>query len=476
MENRREASMKRFTFKGGVHPYDEKGLTADKQVRALEPGAELAFLCSQHIGAPARPVVKAGDYVLKGQLIAEAGSFVSSPVFSSVSGTVRKLEKRRTAAGGLGDAVIVENDRLYKCAPMAILPALRDELSEREAEEAVRTGRLPAFDAGRVLEKTQKGEILSRIRDLGIVGMGGAGFPTHVKLSPKKPEDISFILVNGAECEPYVTCDYRLMIEKTKELAAGLKAVLRLFEGAKGVFCVEDNKPGAIEALRQAVKDEEQITVAACRTKYPQGAERNLIKAVTGREVYSRILPADTGCIVDNMATLFAVFEAVFLGKPLYERLFTVTGDAPVEPGNYLVPVGMQFGQILQKTGGLKGGAEKIIAGGPMMGFAQADLEAVTTKTTGALTCFLHDLVSRQEETPCINCGRCVAGCPERLIPSRLADMAEKKQFDRFEKNYGLECVNCGSCSWSCPAKRPLAAQISMARQMILTAKKRAGG
>ena len=478
-------SVRRFTFRGGVHPYDGKELTAEKPVRVLDPGAELAFLLSQHIGAPAVPVVKKGDRVLVGQMIAQAGGFVSAPVFSSVAGTVKGIEKRRSAPGHLVDAVIVKNDQTWECAGFEALPGM-DAYSAAFGEDA-KPGRgsydMKAHEAAAVLETVRPDEILAglesaqvlqRIREAGVVGMGGAGFPTHVKLSPSDPEKIDYILVNGSECEPYVTCDYRLMCDRPGELIAGLKAVLKLFGQVKGVFCVEDNKPKAIEVLQAALAQEENIYVAPCRTKYPEGAERSLIKAITRRDVNSKMLPADAGCIVVNVSTLHAIFDAVYLGRPDYRRILTLSGDAVAAPGNFLVSTGMYYREIIDRAGGFVQMPEKLISGGPMMGFAQGSMEGVVTKTSSALTAFTYDLVSREKETACINCGRCVDACPAHLVPSHLADMAAKHRLEQFEEHDGLECVNCGSCSWSCPAKRPLAALINQGRQTLLAQKRKA--
>ena len=481
---REEMRVRKFTFRGGVHPYDGKELTAEKPVRVLKAGTELAFLLSQHIGAPAKCIVKKGDRVLEGQMIAEAGGFVSAPVFSSVSGTVKSIEKRRTASGSMTDAIIVTNDFQYEKAPATPLEGMeeygtmcQENISDITEYNLVARDGFAALEMIRPderLAKLDKSQVLERIKNAGVVGMGGAGFPTHVKLSPSDPEKIDFILVNGSECEPYVTCDYRLMCDRPGELIAGLKAVLKLFGSAKGVFCIEDNKPEAIRILTQALAQEESIYVAPCRTKYPEGAERSLIKAITSRDVNSRMLPADAGCIVINVSTVFAIFEAVFLGQPLYRRFLTISGDAVVNPENFLVPTGVSFGEIAEKAGGFLQTPEKLIAGGPMMGFAQSDFTGVVTKTSSALTAFRYDLVSRYVETACINCGRCVDACPARLVPSHLADMVQKKQLEKFEENYGLECVNCGSCSWSCPAGRPLAALVNQGRQAILAARRKA--
>ncbi|MDO4614014.1 MAG: electron transport complex subunit RsxC [Lachnospiraceae bacterium] len=438
--------MKLLTFQGGVHPYDGKELSKDQPIKELKPGKELAFLVSQHIGAPAKPCVEKGDRVLAGQKIAEAGGFVSAPIFSSVSGTVKGIEKRKNAPGGMVDAIIVENDEQYETVEFSPINSL-DDLSNEE--------------------------IVGRIKDAGVVGMGGAGFPTHVKLSPKDPSKIDYILVNGAECEPYLTSDYRSMIEMPEKIVQGLRCILKLFDSAKGVIAIENNKPEAIRIMQEAVKGESRMSVAVMQTKYPEGAERCLISAITGREVNSKMLPADAGCIVDNISTLIAVNDAVMLGKPLYHRVFTITGEAIANPSNFDVLVGQSYSEIVAAAGGFKSQPEKIISGGPMMGFAQSDLTVPVTKTSGAITAFLTDPVSKTQESACINCGRCVSGCPARLMPCKLSDYAEHGDAERFEAEFGLECVNCGSCSFQCPAKRPLAANINTMRQTVLANKRK---
>ena len=435
-----------FTFKGGVHPYEGKELSAEKPVEAIKPGKELVYLLSQHIGAPAKPIVAKGDRVLVGQKIAEAGGFVSAPIHASVSGTVSKIEKRKNATGGYVDAIVIENDDLY------------ESVSFEEADP----------------EALSREEILNRIREGGVVGMGGAGFPTAVKLSPKDPSVVDHILVNGSECEPYLTSDYRCMLEFPEKIVGGLEIILKLFKPeCKGVICIEDNKPKAIEVMQKAAAGKSRISVAAMKTKYPEGAERCLINAITGRYVNSRMLPADAGCVVDNIDTVIAVYEAVKYGRPVIDRVFTVSGDAPVNPRNFRVPVGMNYAEIIEAEGGFKSTPEKVISGGPMMGFALYDLNIPVTKTSGAITAFLQDEVSRSTPSACINCGRCVKGCPARLLPCRLADFAEHNDEKSFEEYYGLECVNCGSCSYSCPAKRPLAAEINMMRQTVLANKRK---
>lgn len=429
------------TFKGGVHPYDGKDLAKDQPIQKIMPKGEMVYPVSQHIGAPASPIVAVGDRVLRGQKIAEAGGFVSAPIYASVSGTVKAIQPRRTAVGDMVNSIIVEND------------GLMEEVEFHPVED---------------INSLSKEEILNRIKEAGVVGMGGAGFPTHVKLSPKEPEKIEFIIANCAECEPYLTADYRRMMETPEELVEGMKIVLRLFEGAKGILGVEDNKPDAIEKLQELTKEEPRVEVMPLQTKYPQGGERQLIYATTKREINSTMLPADAGCIVDNVETLISIYHAVKFGKPVMERIFTVTGDAVVKPGNFLYCIGMSYAELLEAAGGFKEQPEKIISGGPMMGFSMFELEIPTTKTSSSLLCFLKDEVAASETTACINCGRCVGACPEQIIPSKLAKMSEFGDKAAFEKWNGMECIECGSCSYICPAKRPLAQYIKTMKKQIL--------
>lgn len=435
-----------LTFKGGIHPYDGKELSRESAITPLKPGKELAFLMSQHIGAPAKPVVAKGDRVLAGQKIAEAGGFVSAPVYASVSGYVKGVETRITAAGGTSQAVILENDGLY-------------ESVEFEPQEHP--------------ERLSKEEIRKKIQEAGIVGMGGAGFPTHVKLTPKEPEKIDYVLVNGAECEPYLTSDYRRMLEEPEKVIGGLKIILQLFDKARGCICIEDNKPECIRKLSDLVAGEPRIQVKTMKTKYPQGAERMLIYAVTGRKINSSLLPADAGCVVDNVDTVVAVYKAVVMGRPLMNRIVTVTGDAVARPSNFSVPVGTPYQELLDAAGGLTRPVEKMLSGGPMMGFALYDLQVPVTKTTSALVCLSEDQVSRYNTTACINCGRCVKECPEHLIPSRLAGFAQHGDEQNFLKYYGMECCECGCCSYVCPGRRPLAQEIKSMRKMVLANRKK---
>ncbi len=438
--------MAKLTFVGGVHPYEGKELSKDKPIKEILPKGDLVYPVSQHIGAPAKPIVQKGDRVLVGQKIAEAGGFVSAPIYASVSGTVKGIEKRRLATGGMCDSIIVENDGLYEEAPRLTTKPL-EELTTQEK--------------------------IDLIREAGVVGMGGAGFPTAVKLSPKEPEKIEYVIANCSECEPYLTSDYRRMIENPELLLGGLRIAVSLFPNARGILAIEDNKPDCIAKFRELTKDDDKIMVKALQTKYPEGAERMLIYACTKREINSSMLPADAGCIVDNVDTLCAINRAVTEGIPLMERIVTITGDAVVDPRNYKVRIGTNYRELLEDAGGFSRTPAKIISGGPMMGFAVFDLDVPTTKTASALTCLTEDAVSALEPSACINCAKCVDVCPERLIPKNLADAVENGQEERFLKEYGMECCECGCCSFICPARRQLTQLIKGMRKIQLGKRKK---
>ncbi len=439
--------MKRKTFKGGAHPYDGKKMSRDCPIEILNPGDTLVYPLSQHIGAMAKPLVKAGDRVLVGQKIAEKGGFISANIHSSVSGTVKTIEKRLVATGGMVDSIIVENDGMYEeAAP--IFSGNPDELS--------------------------KDEIIKIIEEAGIVGMGGAGFPTNVKLSPKNADIIDSIIVNGAECEPYLTSDYRRMVEQTDKLVKGLKIVLKIFPDAKGYFGIEDNKPEAIEALLKATENEDRIEVVPLKTKYPQGGERSMIYAVTGRKINSKMLPADVGCIVHNVDTIYAIYNAVYNGKPLIERIVTITGDAVSTPKNFQVRIGTSFRELIDAAGGFTTEPEKIISGGPMMGFSFFNIDVPVVKGSSSLLAFIKDDVSHEEPSACIRCGRCAAACPEHLLPMKLAALAGQNEPEEFKKLGGMECVECGCCSYVCPAKRQVTQSVrSMKKLIIASARKK---
>lgn len=438
--------MARLTFSGGIHPHDGKDLSKDKKIKDVLPKGDLVYPLSQHIGAPAEPIVKKGDAVLVGQKIAEAGGFVSAPIYATVSGTVKAIEPRRVVTGDSVMSIVIKNDEQYE-----------------EVE----------WPAVKPLEELSRDEKINMIREAGVVGMGGAGFPTAVKLSPKEPDKIEYVIVNCAECEPYLTSDYRKMLEEPEKLIGGLKVALSLFENARGILAVEDNKPDCIVRLKRLVKDENKITVKALKTKYPQGSERQLIYATTGRAINSTMLPADAGCVVNNVDTVISIYNAVIEGKPLMYRIVTVTGDAIVNPQNFRVRIGTNYHELIDEAGGFKQDPVKIVSGGPMMGFGIFDLDVPTTKTSSALLCLTRDDVSASEPSACINCGKCVEVCPGRVVPRKLADYAEHFDEEAFVKNNGMECCECGCCSFVCPAKRPLTQVIKSMRKMQLAKKKK---
>ena len=429
------------TFRGGIHPDDGKKLAKDSTFQRVDIKGEFAFPVSMHIGAPAKPVVSPGDHVERGQMIAEAGGFVSAPVYTSASGTVKKIEPRLTATGGMCDCIIIDADE--------------DQ------------GELMRLDIKDDWHEHSRDEIMEIIKTAGIVGMGGAGFPTHVKLSPKEPDKIEYIIANCAECEPYITADYRRMLKNAEELVTGMEIILSLFPGAKGIFAIEDNKPDCIKLLQGACAKKDKIEVAPLKTKYPQGAERQLIYVTTGRAINSDMLPADAGCIVDNAETIYAIWNAVCNGVPLISRSMTVSGDGVDNPGNFLVPIGISHDTVIGLAG-RKDNVEKVISGGPMMGFAMIHTDVPVTKTSSAVLLFTEDVVKDSPPGPCINCGRCVEVCPSRIIPSRLAKLSDEGNMEAFEAMNGVECIECGSCSYVCPAKRQLKQSIAAMRKTVL--------
>ena len=435
------------TFNGGIHPFEGKELSMDRPVQVLLPKGEMVYPLSQHIGAPAAPLVAVGNEVLVGQKIGEASGFISANVLSSVSGKVKKIEPRRMANGAMVNSIIVENDGEYRT--------------------------VEGFGVERDPKTLSKAEIRSIIKEAGIVGLGGAGFPTHVKLTPKDDAAIEYVIVNGAECEPYLTSDYRMMLEEPESIVGGLKVILQLFDNAKGIIGIENNKPKAIEILKKLVENEPRIEVQELLTKYPQGGERSLIYAVTGRQIKSSILPADAGCVVDNVDTVISIYLAAAKSIPLLRRIITVTGDAVATPQNFNVKTGTNYQELLEAAGGLTETPQKILSGGPMMGQALFDLNIPVTKTSSAITSFKLDQVSANPETPCIRCGRCVDVCPSTLVPVLMMDAALRNNLEYFEKLNGMECVECGSCAYVCPAKRPLTQGFKFMRQAVM-AKRRA--
>ncbi len=439
------------TFRGGVHPAERKELTCQCPLIPYTPVGDLVFLTNQHIGKPATPVVKKGDQVLAGQIIAEASGFVSANIASSVSGTVKAVEMR-PAAIGTAQAIVIANDGQYTLADGVGVETDSSKLTNQQ--------------------------ILDRVKAAGIVGMGGAGFPTHVKLTVKEPEKIRYVIANGAECEPYITCDDQLMRTHSDEIVKGLEIILRLFPQAEGVIAIENNKPEAIETMKAACANFPRISVMPLQTKYPQGGERSLIAVIAKKHLKLGMLPADAGCVVDNVATVRAVYRAVCFNEPLMERTVTVSGDCVKKPGNFMVKIGTVSAELIDACGGWIEGVEpkKILFGGPMMGIALANLEGPICKNNNAITALSFDTVQQAEQqmTACLRCGRCNRVCPLGLSPQLMQVAAMRKDYERYEKTlYGLECIACGCCTYNCPAKRPLMQLFKLTKAEIMAAKKR---
>ena len=428
-------------FRGGIHPPDKKELSADKPIKEARPPDTVIIPLSQHLGAPCKPVVAVKQEVKKGEMIGEPAGFVSAPVHASVSGRVTAIGEFPNAMGRMVTSVVIENDRkeewtLLKDNPdyMSLSP---DEMKEK-------------------------------IKNAGIVGMGGAAFPTVVKLSPPKEKPIDTVIINGAECEPYLTGDYRLMLEHPKEVIEGLKILMKVLGVTKGFVGIEDNKPLAIQSMKEAAQGQENIEICPLRTKYPQGAEKMLIKAVTDREVPPRALPMDVRVVVQNISTSFAIFEAVRYGKPLIERVVTVSGEAISEPNNLLVKTGTLISHLIHECGGLKEGKGKIISGGPMMGFAIQSTDIPVTKgTSGIVALTEKEIVHSESFGPCIRCGRCIDICPMGLMPSMLSIYAEKGFFEGAKEYNLFDCFECGSCAFVCPSKRPIVQLVRLAKTQV---------
>ena len=445
----------RDTFRGGVHPKEHKDLSRKAALRVFDAKGEMVFPLAQHIGKPAKAIVKKGDPVLVGQRIAEADGFVSANVICSCSGTVKAVEKRRTISGAMQECVVVDNDGQY-----------------------TETG---TFGTREEIDGIANGEILRRVADAGIIGLGGAGFPTHVKLAPKDPLAIKYLIANGAECEPYITCNDQLMRGYAKDIVEGMEIVLKLFPNAQGVIAIENNKPEAIAAMQKAAAGHKRIRVLGLRTKYPQGGERSLIKVIAGIDYPITKLPADVGCIVDNVGTILAIGRAVLYREPLFRHVMTVTGEAVREPSNFIARDGTSFAELVEYAGGIKDGvtAKKVLSGGPMMGIAVSSTEVPITKTTNAITVLTEDPVEAAEKkmTACLHCGRCTTVCPNGLMPQMMADAVEAGDFERYEKKLcGLDCISCGSCTYICPAKRPLTQTFKQTKAEIMARKRAAQG
>lgn len=433
--------MKMRTFKHGIHPNDGKALTADAAIQPFRPTGEAVYPLSQHIGAPAKPVVAVGDTVTVGQMLAQPDGFISAAVCSAVSGKVKAIERRRTVNGKEVPSVVVNNDGLFTPCE--------------------------GYDTPRDYTTLSPQAILDIIRDAGIIGQGGAGFPTHVKLTMKEGVQPEYILVNAAECEPYLTSDYRLMLERPEQLLEGLQVLLYMFPQAQAIIGIEANKPRAITLLTDKMAEAPRIAVQALETKYPQGGERMLIRALTGREIHATKLPIAAGCVVMNVSTVVSIGQAVCHRIPQISTVVSITGDAVANPCNLEVPVGSSQREVLDFAGGLKAEAEKIISGGPLMGISMISLDVPILKTSGAILAMQRDEVAAWEPTACIRCGRCVRACPEFLLPPMLAQAADNGDWEGFEKLYGIECMECGSCTFVCPAKRRLTQSFRTAKATL---------
>lgn len=440
--------MKLHTFKiGGIHPEENK-ITAEMPTQMAELPKQAIFPLSQHIGAPAKPVVQRGDKVKVGTLLAEAGGFVSAPIYSSVSGTVAKIDE--------------EFDATDYRKPVIIVNVEGDEWEE-------------SIDRGDKLEtladhpELTPEEIVSRVQAAGVTGMGGAGFPTHVKLCPPPTAKAECIIVNAVECEPYITSDYRLMMEHPDEIIAGLELLMKAAKVERGYIGIEENKPEAIKLLTEKTANDSRIEVIPLAQKYPQGGEKQLVDAVIHRQVPAPpAIPVNVGAIVQNVGTTFAVYEAVMKRKPLIERYTTVTGKRIKRPGNFLVRIGTPFSQLIEACGGMPEGDNKVLAGGPMMGKAVISLNTPVCKGTNSITVISGDEAHRKKVQPCIRCAKCVSVCPMGLEPYLIATLSAFKEYERAENEDIVSCIACGSCQYTCPSGRPILDNILQGKAVVM--------
>lgn len=434
--------MKGLTFKKGIHPNYHKEVTADKRIELMLPNKELVFPMSQHIGTPCLPIVKKGDHVYMGQKIGEASGFISVPIHSSVSGTVKAIETRMTYKGISDNCVVVENDGLYEVNPQV-------EVGIKQVDTNL-----------------TKEILIECIREAGIVGMGGATFPTHVKLSTPAEKRVEYIFVNGAECEPYLTSDHRVMLEQGEEVIEGLNILLHVFKGAQAVIGIEDNKMDAFNHMTELARGT-SIAVKLLHTKYPQGSEKHLIYALTQRQVPSGKLPIEVGSIVQNIDSIVSIYHAVAMGQPVMRRIVTISGNGVKKPCNLEVKIGTSFREVLEYAEVDLEKTVKIIAGGPMMGVAISDIDVPIMKGTSAILCFTQEEVSKERPSSCIRCSKCVSVCPMGLEPSALQKSAINGHYDIFLNENGMDCVECGCCAYICPAKREIVQSIRTAKAAI---------
>jgi len=429
--------MKKKTFSGGIHPPGYKELTSrSKIVRAAAPDTVYIPL-AQHIGAPCRAVVETGDAVKMGQKIGDASGFVSAPVHASVSGKVKGFQD----LPGWGKCVVIENDRKDEWE----IPPVKNDFADSLSPE----------------------ELRNIVRDAGIVGMGGAAFPAHVKFSPPKGKAIDYFILNGSECEPYLTADHRLMLELPDRIIAGMRYIMKMLGCSEGFVGIEDNKMDAVKALQRVPFRSKKIQVIPLEAKYPQGSEKHLIYTCTGREVPSGGLPMDVGVVVSNVGTAVAVADAVELGIPLIERVVTVTGSGIVKPTNFRVKIGTLVSSLVEQCGGYKGRIGKVICGGPMMGKSLLSDEVPVAKGTSGLLFIPEREILREKIRTCVRCGKCVNACPMFLEPTTLYKNAEKENWDAVEAAHVLDCIECGSCTYVCPARIPLVQYIRQGKEIV---------
>jgi len=447
----------RFTFPGGTHPPQSKGLTKESEIQPGPAAKQVAIMLSQHIGAACQPLVKKNDQVQAGQKIGDCDAFVSAPVHCPVNGKVKEIALQSHVVLGRSLAVIIdveaENNPVRQ-------PSFKFEEDFDESSFSVE-------------------QICNAIRERGVVGMGGAGFPTRVKIEPNPRLPKEIMIINGCECEPYITCDYRIMLEWTKQIAAGIKLARKASGCSKVIIAIEDNKPEAIEVMSEAVKTSD-IKVVPVKTKYPQGGERQLIRSVLKKNVPTGGIPPMIGVLVLNVATAAAIAEAVVYDSPLTHRVVTVTGQAIAEPGNFYTPIGTPVAELIEACGSVIQKSAKVILGGPMMGIAIADLTTPITKTSGAITVLTKEQIGRAKfagrQTPCIRCGRCLEVCPEYLNPTKIAHAVKNNAFDVAESYYISGCMECGCCSYVCPANIELTGYIKTGKIFLARQKKKMPG
>jgi electron transport complex protein RnfC len=428
------------TFSGGVYPDEQKELSEHLAFEIFPLPKQIIIPLSQHAGKPAKPLVKKGSEVKAGEIIAEPDGFISSPIHSPVCGKVTKIFSSITPGGYLRDSILIESGEQNEIIKM---PAINFETAAPE-------------------------EIIDRVKLAGVVGQGGAAFPTFVKLSPPKDKKIDYIILNGCECEPYLTRDYRFMIERTDDVVAGLRIIMKAIGVDKGAIGVEDNKPDAIKKLNDAVKNQSDISVVKLKTKYPQGAEKMLIEAVAGREVPPGKLPFVVGCVIQNIGTAIAIYDAVVNGEPQLTAALTVSGKGINQPKNLIVPVGTSIGDVLDYCGGVTNDAVKVIVGGPMMGVAQFDLSAPVMKATSGILVLTEKEVNHHAETNCLRCGKCVDVCPLNLLPTKLSRLSQLEKYEDAEQLNITTCMECGTCTFTCPANIPLVQWIRLGKQKVL--------